>query len=60
MSTRRINKIRGTPAGLVWQRNYYERVIRHDRELNAIREYILDNPRRWAEDAENPDYRRCR
>ncbi|MDO8615561.1 MAG: transposase [Dehalococcoidia bacterium] len=60
MSTKRINQIRGTPAHTVWQRNYHERVIRHERELNAVREYILDNPRRWAEDVENPDYRRCR
>ena len=41
----------------VWQRNYHERVIRNERELNAIRQYIQDNPARWAEDAENPGRR---
>jgi REP element-mobilizing transposase RayT len=42
--TRRINRIRGTPGVPVWQRNYYERVIRNERELAAIRKYIRDNP----------------
>ena len=35
-----INKLRRTPGAPVWQRNYYERVVRDERELNAIREYI--------------------
>lgn len=39
--------------GKVWQRNYYEHVIRNDRDLNAIREYIQDNPLRWELDQEN-------
>ncbi len=33
-----------------WQRNYYEHIIRSDRSLERIREYIEDNPARWAED----------
>jgi REP element-mobilizing transposase RayT len=37
----------------VWQRNYWERVIRNDDELNAIRAYIDDNPLRWPADPEN-------
>ena len=49
-----INKLRRTPGAPVWQRNYYERVVRDERELNAIREYIRDNPRCWAEDPDNP------
>ena len=40
--------------GRLWQRNYYEHVIRDDREMNAIRQYIVDNPAKWAEDRENP------
>lgn len=40
--------------GRLWQRNYYERVIRNDRELNLIREYIRDNPLNWVLDNENP------
>jgi REP element-mobilizing transposase RayT len=42
-------------TGSLWQRNYYERVVRDEAELNAIRQYIADNPLRWALDAENPD-----
>jgi REP element-mobilizing transposase RayT len=53
-SARRINEARGTAGTPVWQRNYYERVIRDDRELNAIREYIRTNPLRWHLDRENP------
>jgi REP element-mobilizing transposase RayT len=41
----------------LWQRNYYERVIRNERELNAIRQYILDNPANWEKDEENPHRR---
>jgi hypothetical protein len=40
--------------GRLWQRNYYEHVIRDDEELNDIRQYIAENPLRWAEDRENP------
>jgi len=40
--------------GKLWQRNYYEHVIRDDASLNLIRQYIMDNPPRWAEDEENP------
>jgi len=37
----------------VWQRNYYEHIIRDDAALDRIREYIRDNPIRWASDREN-------
>ncbi len=36
-----------------WQRNYYEHVVRCTRELNSIREYIINNPIKWALDREN-------
>ncbi|MCB9418643.1 MAG: transposase [Ardenticatenaceae bacterium] len=39
----------------VWQRGYWERIIRNERELNAIRRYIQENPRRWHEDRDNLD-----
>jgi putative transposase len=38
----------------VWQRNYYEHIIRTDDALARIRAYIQSNPQRWAEDQENP------
>ena len=53
-TTKRINEMRGTPRAPVWQRNYYERVIRNERELQRAREYILDNPRKWGEDPNHP------
>ena len=37
-----------------WQRNYYEHIIRNETDMNKIRQYILDNPRKWDEDDENP------
>ena len=49
-----VNRARNTPGAAVWQRNYYERIIREEDELLRIREYIRDNPRLWAEDPENP------
>jgi putative transposase len=48
--TRRINALRDSPGARVWQRNYYERVIRDDDELARARAYIADNPARWADD----------
>ena len=39
----------------VWQRGYWERIIRNERELNATREYIRNNPIRWQEDRDNLD-----
>ena len=39
----------------VWQRGYWERIVRNERELNAIRQYIRDNPLRWSEDRDNLD-----
>jgi REP element-mobilizing transposase RayT len=43
--------------GRLWQRNYYEHIIRDEEELNRIRQYIIDNPGRWQDDVENPDVR---
>jgi len=52
--THQINEIRHTHGSPVWQRNYYEHVIRNEEDLNRIREYIEYNPARWSEDEENP------
>jgi len=53
-ATKRINEQRGTPGAPVWQRDYFEHIIRNDESLNRIREYILNNPLQWALDRENP------
>jgi putative transposase len=52
-AAKRINAIRKTHGSPVWQRNYYERVIRDEEELGRVRQYIRDNPLRWDEDPEN-------
>ncbi len=52
--TRRIRALRGRSDLMVWQRNYYEHVVRNERELSALREYIARNPEHWARDEENP------
>jgi REP element-mobilizing transposase RayT len=43
VTTKRINELRGTPGVSVWQRNYYERIIRDEKSLNRIRKYIFCN-----------------
>jgi REP element-mobilizing transposase RayT len=50
-TTKCINEIRGTPGMHVWQRNYYEHIIRNDNELNNIREYVHNNALQWAIDS---------
>jgi len=48
--TRRVNTMRGTPGAKLWQRNYWEHIIRSESELNGLREYIHNNPARWTLD----------
>ena len=55
ITTKQLNLVQGTPGQLLWQRNFYERVIRNDDELDRVREYIIGNPMQWGIDAENPD-----
>jgi putative transposase len=52
--TKQINILRDMPGADVWQRNYYEHIIRSDRSLDAIRAYIVDNPLRWEWDTYHP------
>lgn len=48
--TAQINKLRNTPGQKIFQRNYYERIIRNEIELNKIRQYIKNNPLFWNQD----------
>jgi putative transposase len=52
-STIRINQIRGASSAPVWQRNYYEHIIRIEEEWSRIRKYIRNNPSRWEMEKEN-------
>jgi putative transposase len=45
-----LQKIKGMP---IWQRNYYEHIIREEEDLKRIREYIANNLAKWNEDDEN-------
>ena len=51
--TKQINHIRGAPALQVWQRNYFEHLVRTEDELNLTRHYIEANPAHWPEDPDN-------
>jgi REP element-mobilizing transposase RayT len=51
-SARQINKIRHQSSVPLWQRNYYERIIRDEEELNQIKKYIINNPLNWTKDPE--------
>jgi REP element-mobilizing transposase RayT len=53
-TTKRINAIRNANGIPVWQRNFYEHIIRSEDDLMRIRQYIRDNPAKWAEDPDNP------
>jgi REP element-mobilizing transposase RayT len=45
-----------TPGAALWQRNYYEHIIRNDDDLRRIRAYICNNPLRWTIDRENAPF----
>ena len=53
VSTKQINLLQGTAGGAVWQRNFYERIVRDQDELNRIRQYIGNNTVAWETDPEN-------
>jgi hypothetical protein len=50
--TYRINTTRSAPGLPVWQRGFYEEVVRNDKALTLVREYIANNPLRWSIDRE--------
>ena len=53
-ATKRINEQRGTSGTTIWQRNYYEHVIRNAESLDSTRLYVQTNPAQWDADSENP------
>jgi putative transposase len=54
-STKDRNFRKPPPYQLLWQRNFYEHIIRNDADLKRIREYIQNNPQQWDLDSENPN-----
>jgi REP element-mobilizing transposase RayT len=55
ISTIRVNRLLSRSGRPLWQRNYYEHIIRNDDELNRNREYIQGNPANWSRDENHPD-----
>ena len=53
-STKQINILRKTSKQPIFQRNYYEHIIRNENDLNEIREYIKNNPQTWDRNRNNP------
>ena len=53
--TNRINALRKSRGDKVWQRGYYDHIIRSENEWRKIQRYIRDNPLRWQEDRDNWD-----
>ena len=49
-STRKINQMRGTPGKPVWQRGYYDHIIRDEAGYLRDWQYIGTNPAKWEED----------
>ncbi len=54
VSTRKVNQTRETQGAPLWQRNYWEHIVRNEEDLDRIREYIIDNPLNWQSDENNP------
>ena len=52
-SAKQINQMRNTPGISVWQRNYYEHIIRDEKSLENIQKYIINNPLQWYYDNNN-------
>jgi REP element-mobilizing transposase RayT len=48
--TNAVNQTHTETTSPVWQRNYYEHIIRNEADLDRVRAYILNNPSRWTED----------
>ncbi len=54
---RGIQKFGWSPFhGRLWQQNYYDHIIRDEKDLTAIRKYIAENPSKWPEDENHPDH----
>ncbi|MBW4691844.1 MAG: hypothetical protein KME27_08750 [Lyngbya sp. HA4199-MV5] len=57
VTTRTRNRIARSPGSVMWQRNYYEHIIRNEESLQRLRQYTQNNPLSWQEDQLHPDVR---
>jgi putative transposase len=58
LSTIHVNRLMNSKGSPLWQRSYFEHVIRNGEDLKNTQRYILENPLRWSLDEENPDWLR--
>ncbi len=58
-ATKKVNVLQNTVSIPLWQRNYYEHIIRNDADLHRVRTYIQNNPLQWEVDEENPENNRA-
>jgi REP element-mobilizing transposase RayT len=54
VTTRKINQLHSAPGGQMWQRNYYEHIVRYEADLERIRRYIAGNPLCWSQGFRDP------
>jgi hypothetical protein len=47
-----VNELRGMPGKKVWQRGFYDHIIRDEGDYRRAWDYIEENPRRWLKDEE--------
>ncbi len=52
--TKNVNEMQLSYEVRLWQSRYYDRIIRNDKELDNVRDYIANNPINWQLDGENP------
>ncbi|MBI3158257.1 MAG: transposase [Chloroflexi bacterium] len=55
-SARRINEAMGQTGAPLWQRSFYDRILRDEDELGNARAYIRANPANWGKDKDNPEH----
>jgi putative transposase len=53
-STKQINQLLHSPGHSLWQRGFYDRIVRNEKELDRIRRYIEENPLQWELDRYHP------
>lgn len=54
-TAKQINSFQRTEGKPFWQKNYYDHIIRNEKELDQIRQYIVNNPLKWELDKSNPE-----
>jgi REP element-mobilizing transposase RayT len=57
VTSRKTNTLRKTHGAKIWQRDFYDRIVRDGEELDRVRQYITLNPLNWSEDKDNPSNR---